>query len=101
MPAKTSPSKIECLNASTGGRKKIDKTIYDLISKAIVQSLQNGKLLSYTGIVESIEDQFKKQAIKFDGSISWYAVTVKKDMEARGIISLSTEKGRKLHRLAK
>jgi hypothetical protein len=101
MPAKTTPGKIECLNATTGGRMKIDKTSYDLIYKAIYQSLQKDKLLSYTEIVASIEDQFKKQKIKFTGSIGWYAVTVKKDMEARGIISLSTEKGRKLHRLSK
>ena len=43
---------------------------------------------------------FKKKTI-FDGAVEWYAITVKNDMEARGLIEVFTEKGKKLHRIKK
>ena len=101
MPAKTSSEKVECLNPNTGGRMNIDKKIYNLFSKAIIKTLENNKPLTYTQIVEGIEDYFKQQKIKFDGSISWYSVTIKHDMHARGVIEVFSEKGKKLHRLSK
>ena len=35
------------------------------------------------------------------GSVEWYAVAVKHDMHARGVMEVFTEKGGKLHRLKK
>lgn len=101
MPQNTASEKIECLNPNTGGRMNIDKKIYDLFSKAIYHTLKKKQPLSYTQIVESIYDRFKQQKTKFEGSVSWYAVTVKHDMHARGFIEVFTEKGKKLHRLSK
>ena len=93
--------KVECANPHTGRRMSIDKNTYDLISKAIYHSLKTGKALTYTQIVEAIYDGFKAKGILFEGSIEWYAVTVKNDMEAKGTIQTFTEKGKKLHRLSK
>jgi hypothetical protein len=101
MPAKTVLQKIECINPNTGGRMNIDKTTYDLFLKAILQTLKKAQPLTYSQIVEGIYDCFKKHNTKFDGSVEWYAVTVKHDMHARGIIEVYIEKGRKLHRLKK
>jgi uncharacterized protein DUF6958 len=101
MATKTAPQKIECLNPNTGGSMNIDKRTYDLFSKAIYQTLKKNQPLTYTQIVEGIHDCFKQQKTKFGGSVSWYAVTVKHDMHARGMIEVFTEKGRKLHRLKK
>jgi hypothetical protein len=101
MPIKTASQKIECLNPNTGGRMNIDKGTYDLFSKAIYQTLKKGQPLTYTQIVEGIHDCFKQQKTKFDGSVEWYAITVKHDMYARGIVEVFTEKGKKLHRLKK
>jgi hypothetical protein len=42
---------------------------------------------------------FQEQKPIFKGSIEWYAVTVKHDMEASGVIESFTEKGKKLHPL--
>lgn len=98
---KTSSQKVECLNPTTGGRMNIDKTIYDQVSKAIYHTLKTGKALTYTQIVEGVYDCFKKQKTKFERSIEWYTVTVKKDMEARGVIEVFTEKGKKLHQIKK
>ena len=95
------PQKIECLNPNTGGSMKIDKEIYDLISKAIYHTLKKEKSVTFTELVEGIEDCFKKQKTKFDKSVGWYAVTVKHDMQSRGVIEVYNEKGKKMHRLKK
>ena len=100
MTTKTA-SKIECLNPTTGRRMQIDKQIYDQISKAIYHSLKKGKTLTFSQIVEGVKDCFKEEGIKFDGSVDWYTITVKKDMEARKIIEAFIEKSKKLHRLSK
>lgn len=38
---------------------------------------------------------------KFNGSVGWYAVTVKHDMHSGGVIEVFTEKGKKLHLIKK
>ena len=101
MPAKTVPQKVECLNPNSGGRMNIDKKTYDLFSKAIYHILKKNQPLTYSQVVEGIYDCFKNQKTKFDGSVEWYAVTVKNDMHARGMIEVFMEKGRKLHRIKK
>jgi hypothetical protein len=101
MAAKTLSQKVECLNPNTGGKMNIDKTTYDLFSKAIYHALKKKPSLTYTEIVEGIKDCFRQQRTKFDGSVGWYAVTVKHDMQVRGVIEVFTEKGRKLHRIKK
>jgi hypothetical protein len=93
--------KVECLNPNTGRVMSIDKEVYDLFSKAIYHTLKKGKALTYTEIVEGVNECFKQQKTKFDGSVGWYTVTVKHDMHARGVIEITTEKGKKIHRLKK
>ena len=101
MATKTASQKNECLNPNTGGKMNLDKKVYELFSKAIYHTLKKNQPLTYAQIVEGIHKCFKEQKTKFDGSVSWYAVTVKNDMHARGIIEVFTEKGKKLHRLKK
>ena len=97
--AKSAVHKVECLNPNTGSSMNIDKEVYDLFSKAIFHTLKKSSPLTYSEIVEGINDCFRQQKTKFNGSVGWYAVTVKHDMHARGIIEVYTEKGRKLHRI--
>ena len=99
MPTTKSPT-VECLNPNTGRRMNIEKTTYELFSKAIYHLVKSGKAITFTQIVGGVEDCFKKNKIKFNGAVGWYAVTVKNDMHARGILKVFTEKGRKLHSLA-
>jgi len=93
--------KTECINPNTGGRMNIDSSIYELFSKAIYHTLKKNRPLRFTEISQGVHDCFKQQKTKFDGSVDWYAVTVKNDMHARGIIEVFTEKGKKLLRLVK
>jgi len=80
----------------------IDAATYDVFSKAIYHTLKEEKGgITYTDIVTGVKKCFKEQKTNFLGSIEWYAVTVKHDMEASGVIESFTEKGKKLHRLKK
>jgi hypothetical protein len=101
MPTKTTHQKVECLNPNTGGRMNIDKEVYELFSEAIYNTLKGNQPLSFTKIVEGVEAYLKQKKTSFTGSVSWYAVTVKNDMQVRGDIEVFTEKGKKLHRLKK
>ena len=94
-----SRNKIECLNPNTGGKLKIDAEIYQLFATAIKQSLKGGNEITYTDIVEGIKKYLKSKKIIFKNSVSWYAVTIKNDLEVRNIIETFTVKGKKLHRL--
>jgi len=99
MPAR-SIGKIECLNPNTGGKMNIDTTVYGLFSRAIYHTLKKSKQgVSYTDIVSGVKQCFKEERTTFQGSVEWYAVTVKNDMVAKGVIETFMEKGKKLHRL--
>jgi uncharacterized protein DUF6958 len=99
MPTKPS-KKVECLNPNTGRKMNVDAGTYDIFSKAIYHTLKKEKKgISYTDIVNGIKKCFKEAKTIFEGAIDWYAVTVKNDMEARGVIESYIEKGKKLHRL--
>jgi Family of unknown function (DUF6958) len=91
---------IECLNPNTGRRMNIDINIYNLFSKAIYHTLKEKKRgICFTEIVNGVKKCFRKEKTVFKGSVGWYAVTVKNDMVANGIIETFTEKGKKFHRL--
>ena len=99
MPTKSS-KKVECLNPNTGRKMNVDADTYELFSKAIYHTLKKEKqAISYTDIVSGVKKCFKEQETTFKGSLEWYAVTVKHDMEATGVIESFIEKGKKLHRL--
>jgi hypothetical protein len=88
MPTATKTKKVECLNPGTGGRMHIDKEVYELFSQAIRHTLQKEGALTFSKMVEGIHNCFAQQQTRFDGSVSWYAITVKKDMEARAVIEV-------------
>ena len=101
MATATHSKKTECLNPTTGGRKNIDTSIYEPVSKAIYHTLKSNQPLSFTQIAEGVHDCFKKTKSKFPGSVDWYTITVVKDMEARGIIETFTDKGKKFRLVKK
>lgn len=95
MPA----SKVECLNPNTGARMNIDAEIYALFEKAVRQTLKGGKALTFSALVEGIKEYLIRSKSDFSGSVPWYAVTVKNDMQVRGQIEVFIEHGKKLNRL--
>jgi hypothetical protein len=60
---------------------EIDK--YERIKQAILDSIQQNEVISFKELPAAVEANL---AGPFDGSIGWYTVSVKLDLEARGII---------------
>lgn len=60
---------------------RIDKAIYDLMKQQIISCLHEDEC-TYTQMVEYAKNHVKD----FKGSIGWYLVSVKLDLEARNII---------------
>jgi hypothetical protein len=75
----------------------IDKAKYDVIKKAIIESLEKEEL-SYTQITKFVKDKLDDS---FEGSIGWYVETVKLDLEARNLIKRITTVKPELYRLNK
>ena len=101
MATAAKPQKTELINPNTGRRINIDKSTYDLISRAIYHALKKEGGLTFTQLQEGVVECIKQQKTKFEGNVGWYTVSIKHDMHARGVIEVFTEKGKKLHRLKK
>ena len=101
MATATKSQKTELINPNTGRRMNIDKSIYDVISKAIYHTLKKEGAITFTELQEGVAQCLKEQKTKFEGHVGWYTVSVKHDMHARGVIEVYTEKGKKLHRIKK
>lgn len=71
--------------------KNISRNSYDVMKQAMLSVLE-GKELTHTELFERIA---KKLQGKFDGNISWYAETVKLDLEARKMIERTSSKPQK------
>ena len=61
----------------------ISKRKYDAARDAIIESIGLGGDMTYTLLVEDVRQRIGSD---FQGSISWYVVSVKLDLEARGIL---------------
>ena len=68
--------------------KNIDKEKYETLKKAILSALGKEEL-SHTELFERLNKSLKG---KFSGNISWYAETVKLDLEARKIVRRTSTK---------
>jgi hypothetical protein len=101
MATKIMPQKAECINPNSGRSVMIDKTTYDLFSKAFYHTLKKNVALTYTQIVEVLKIISNNKNQSLTVQLAWYAVTVKKEMEVRQLIEVFAEKGKNLHRLKK
>jgi uncharacterized protein (DUF2461 family) len=68
--------------------KNIDKQKYETLKKAILSALKK-KELTHTELFTQLNKALKG---KFSGNISWYAETVKLDLEARKIVERNSAK---------
>lgn len=67
------------------GKKAIsmDKEKYVVIEKSLLICLKGKAEVTHKEILNTITEDFKKNKIKFDGSIGWHMEWVKLDLEAR------------------
>jgi hypothetical protein len=71
--------------------KNIDRQKYETLRKEILSALRS-KELTHTELFDQLNKTLKT---KFSGNVSWYAETVKLDLEARKIIERSSSKPQK------
>lgn len=73
------------LTLHPGGKKgvNIDSTKYNQVKNTLIEILDERPEITYQEMNKMANEQLKGH---FTGSISWYVVTVKLDLEARGII---------------
>ena len=71
--------------------KNISRQNYETLKQTILSALQD-KDLTHTELLDQLNKSLKG---KFLGNISWYAETVKLDLEARKIIERTSSKPQK------
>jgi hypothetical protein len=71
--------------------RNIDREKYDTLKKAILWALRKNQL-THTELFSRLNRSLKGQ---FSGNISWYAETVKLDLEAKKIIERTASKPQK------
>lgn len=59
------------------------KSKYEQVKQAIIESLQEKGELTFTELAQAARQKLEG---RFEGKIPWYVVTVKLDLEARGLI---------------
>ena len=80
---------------------KMDAEIYTRVKESIIQSLKRSKGKTFSELADDVVKIYKKKWPGFKGSIPWYTISVRLDLETKGIVETFTEKGKKLNRLAK
>ena len=99
--AKPTSKKVIITYPTTGTERKFDAAIYEPIKAAIIKSLKGSKGKTFTELTEDVTKILRKQIPDFKRSVPWYTITVKRDLETRGIVEAFDEKGKKLNRLKK
>ena len=77
---------------------RIEREKYDIMSKAILVCLKPGAL-THKEMLAEVHSYFKKNKIKFSGSVEWYMESVKLDLEANKKVERVTESSKLKFRL--
>jgi hypothetical protein len=100
MPApKKSVAKTIVTHPRTGTERKFDKALYDPIKAAILQSLKGSKGKTFTDLTDDVVAIIRKKVPGFKGSVPWYTISIRLDLETKGIVETFVVKGKKLNRL--
>jgi hypothetical protein len=99
--AKAATHKIIVTHPLTGTERKFDAGIYEPIKAAIIQSLKGSKGKTFTDLTDDVVKIIRRKMPGFKKSIPWYTISIRLDLETRGIVETFVEKGKKLNRLRK
>ncbi len=75
--------KILTLHPQGKKGSNISRTKYETVKNFILKTIEKQKEISYESLSDLAIEKLQKN---FDGKVIWYVVTVKLDLEARGII---------------
>lgn len=93
--------KIIVTHPATGTERKFDAAIYEPVKAAILQSLEGSKGKTFTKLTDDVVKIIRKKIPDFKKSIPWYTISIRLDLETKGIVETFVEKGKKLNRLKK
>jgi len=96
---KPPPKKIIVTHPTTGTERKFDAAIYEPVKAAILQSLKGSKGKTFSQLTDDVVAIIRKKMPGFKRSIPWYTISVRLDLETKGIVETFVEKGKKLNRL--
>ena len=99
--SKATTKKVIVTHPATGTERKFDAAIYEPVKAAILQSLNGSKGKTFTALTDDVIKIIHKQLPGFKKSIPWYTISIRLDLETKGIVETFVEKGKKLNRLAK
>lgn len=99
MAKTVQPKKITTTHPRTGTRFSIDMEIYTPFKDAILQSLRGSQGKSFAQLSADVEKIIQKKLPGFKKSIPWYTISIRLDLETKGMIETFKEKGIKLSRL--
>jgi hypothetical protein len=83
----------------TGSQFNMDAAIYEPFKAAIIKSLKGSKGKTFTELADDVVKVIRKKLPGFKKSIPWYTISIRLDLETRGMVETFTEKGKKLNRL--
>ena len=101
MAKAATQKKVITTHPRTGSQFNIAAEIYAPFKAAILQSLKGSKGKTFTELTDDVVSIIKKKMPSFKKSIPWYTISIRLDLESRGIVETFTENGKKLNRLAK
>lgn len=99
MAKATKLKKVTTTHPRTGSQFNVDADIYEPFKAAIIQSLKGSKGKTFGDLTDDVVKIIKKKMPGFKKSIPWYTISIRLDLETRGIVETFTEKGKKLNRL--
>ena len=85
----------------TGREFAVDEAIYKPFKAAILKSLKGSKGKTFTELTDDVVKVIRKKMPVFKGSFPWYTISIRLDLETKGIVETFAEKGKKLNRLTK
>jgi hypothetical protein len=83
----------------TKTERRFDSSVYEPFKAAIIQSLKGSKGKTFTELTDDVVKIIRRKMPAFKGSIPWYTISIRLDLETRGVVETFTEKGKKLNRL--
>jgi hypothetical protein len=85
----------------TGTERKFEVEIYEPVKAAILQSLKGSRGKTFAELTDDVVKIIRKKMPGFKRSIPWYTISIRLDLETRGMVETFVEKGKKLNRLKK
>jgi hypothetical protein len=101
MTTAKASQKTLLIHPRTGRQMNIESSIYDIVSKAIYHELKKNKAMTWTDLSNGVKKCVADKKIDFPGSVEWYAISIRNDMETKGILCTYKEKGKTMNALAK